>query len=117
MEPLLVVIVVLAVWLLVWPGLQEYLWGVESVFRILFVIVSLTPLGLVMGMPFPLGLRAVASWEGQQVALAWAVNGVLSVIGSILAVALAIRFGFSAVLLAGGVAYGLSAVAAYLVSE
>jgi hypothetical protein len=49
--------------------------------------------------------------------LAWAVNGVLSVIGSILAVALAIRFGFSAVLLAGGVAYGLSAVAAYLVSE
>ena len=117
MEPLLVVIVVLAVWLLVWPGLQEYLWGVESVFRILFVIVSLTPLGLVMGMPFPLGLRAVASWAGQQVALAWAVNGVLSVIGSILAVALAIRFGFSAVLLAGGVAYGLSAVAAYLVSE
>jgi hypothetical protein len=50
-------------------------------------------------------------------ALAWAVNGLLSVAGSLLAVTLAIQFGFSTVLLAGSVACGLAAVAAALASD
>lgn len=114
---LLVVIGMLALWLLLWPDLQAPFKGTEPGMRLLIVIASLVPLGLVMGMPFPLGLRTVAGWGRQQVALAWAVNGVMSVVGSVLAVALAIQFGFSIVLLAGGLAYGLSAVAAAMLSE
>lgn len=44
-------------------------------------------------------------------------NGRLSVAGSLLAVTLAIQFGFSTVLLAGSVTYGLAAVAAALASD
>jgi hypothetical protein len=47
------------------------------------------------------------------VALAWTVNGLMSVVGSVLAVALAILFGFSTVLLAAAIAYALSALATF----
>lgn len=113
-RPLLAVLVVLALWLLLWPGVQDLFVSARPLLRILVVSASLLPLGLVMGMPFPLGLRAVGAADERQVALAWAVNGVMSVVGSVLAVTLAILFGFSTVLLVGGVAYGLSAVAAGL---
>jgi hypothetical protein len=113
-QPLLAVVVILALWLLLWPRMQDQFTGARLFLRILIVIAGLLPLGLVMGMPFPLGLRAAAAWGPQQVALAWAINGVMSVAGSILAVAVAIQFGFSTVLLAGGIAYGLAATAAFL---
>jgi hypothetical protein len=108
------VIMLLALWLLLWPRIQDQATGAQLSARILVVIACVAPLGLVMGMPFPLGLRAVAAWGRQQVALAWAVNGVLSVAGSVLAVTLATQLGFSAVLLAGGMAYGLAAASAVL---
>ncbi len=115
--PLLAVIVVLALWLLFWPLLQDQFVGAALSRRGLVVILTLLPLGLVLGMPFPQGLRAVAAWGQQQVALAWAVNGVMSVAGSVLAVTLAILSGFSTVLMAGGVAYGVAALAVLLLRQ
>jgi hypothetical protein len=112
--PALVVIVILALWLLLWPRIQDQALGAGVPTRILVVMASLAPLGLAMGMPFPLGLRAAAAWGQRQVALAWAVNGVLSVAGSVLAVTLATQFGFSIVLFAGGAAYAVAAAAAAL---
>jgi len=114
LQPLLALFVMLALWLLLWPAMRNQFMGEQLWLRILIVIASLMPVGLVMGMPFPLGLRVVANWQRQQVALAWAVNGVMSVVGSVLAITLAIQFGYSTVLLAGGIAYGLAAVAALL---
>jgi hypothetical protein len=108
------VIILLAMWLLLWPRIQDQALGAQPLVRILIVMATLAPLGFVMGMPFPLGLRAVAARGRRQVALAWAVNGVLSVAGSLLAVTLATQFGFSKVLLAGGVAYVMVAAAAAL---
>lgn len=107
--PLLVIIVLLAVWLLLWPWLRAQFEGAQLLTRVLVVVIMLLPLGLVMGMPFPLGLQGVAVAGKRQVALAWAVNGVMSVVGSVLAVSLAILWGFTAVLLVGGVAYGVAA--------
>ncbi|MAT99223.1 MAG: hypothetical protein CL608_18940 [Anaerolineaceae bacterium] len=108
-KPLLAIIVVLALWLLLWPRVQGAFIAAPVLVRTLVVIATLLPLGLVMGMPFPLGLRAVAVGGEGQVALAWAVNGVMSVVGSVLAVAVAILWGFTAVLLIGGLAYGIVA--------
>lgn len=114
MAPLLMVIVFLALWLLLWPVLETQFLGMSPYIRVLIVIITIIPLGLVMGIPFPLGLQEVAGWDKRQVALAWSVNGLMSVLGSIFAVALAIQFGFTYVLLIGGAAYGLAAVATYL---
>ena len=49
-------------------------------------------------MTFAYGLRVTNDYEPQLTAWAWAVNGCLSVIGSILSVVVSMNFGFSAVL-------------------
>ncbi len=68
----------------------------------------LAPLGFLMGMPFPMGMR----WAGLQkpgvVPWLWGVNGVTSVMGSAMGIALAIHIGFRAVLLIGAGIYGLA---------
>lgn len=62
----------------------------------------------------PLGLRAVAAhteFAHEYVAWSWAVNGVASVIGSVLSTILAMTFGFRVVI---GVALGAYVVALLL---
>lgn len=104
---------ILLLWMLLWPGLSQSLLGADLMLRLLSVMLSLLPLALLMGMPFALGLRAVGTISTQQVALAWAVNGVATVLGTVGAVTLAILSGFNAVLLAGAAAYLLAAVFAH----
>ncbi len=60
--------------------------------------------GVLMGVPFPLGLRRLARSEGG-VAWAWAANGVASVVGASAAVLLAMEVGSRGVLLAGAACY------------
>jgi hypothetical protein len=94
-------------WLL--PGLFALSLGLPLGLRLAETIVVLAPLGLLMGMPFPLGIRwlerAGPSGAGL-VAWAWGVNGAASVVSSVLAALLALSFGFSAVLVAGALCYG-----------
>jgi len=74
-------------------------------------VVLLCPLGLLMGMPFTLGIRALHRREPRVVPWAWGINGTLSVLGAVLAAMLSIRFGFTVALLAGQLAYLLALVA------
>ena len=64
------------------------------------------PLGFVMGIPFPTGLRLLKTLDPERVAAVWAVNGAFSVVGSVLAMALAMTAGFTAVILTGALLYG-----------
>ena len=56
------------------------------------------PLGFVMGMPFPLGIRYAATHARPLLPWIWSLNGYASVLGSVLSVVLAIQIGFTAVL-------------------
>jgi hypothetical protein len=112
--PALGVALLALVWLTAWPLLSQGLLVAPLLPRMLVVVASLSPLAVLMGMPFPLGLRAVSHAGERHVALAWAVNGVMSVVGSAGAVTLAILAGFSRVLLLGLVAYALAALLARL---
>ena len=67
-------------------------------------------LGLGLGMPFPLGLRAVGRSHGALVPLVWGVNGLASVLGGLTTAAGAKAFGFQAVILCGALAYIVAAV-------
>jgi hypothetical protein len=77
------------------------LWG-----RLAVAVVTLAPLGLLMGVPFPKGLALVGQDSPALVAWAWGVNGAVSVVASILAALLALSFGFSVVLVLGAACYG-----------
>jgi hypothetical protein len=73
-------------------------------------VIVLAPLGLVMGMFFPLGIRRAEEVHEDLVPWAWGINGCASVTGSVLAVVLAMSYGFAQVwmmsvaIYAGGVA-------------
>ena len=69
-----------------------------------------------MGIPFPLGLRFVGQFEhgDHHVVLGWAVNGVMTVVGSATAVAVALLAGFSSVLLVGAGAYLVAGLVAFV---
>ena len=75
--------------------------------------VFLVPLGLAMGLPFPAGLRSFASapaaefpaQENNAVEWAWAMNASSSVMGSVLAMVIAIHFGLNVTLACGAAAY------------
>jgi len=69
----------------------------------------LLPLGLALGMPFPLTLRLASAVLPGDIALFWSVNALFSVVGSVLAAAIAVQVGFGAVLLIGALCYGLVA--------
>ena len=106
-------------WLLVLAGVAlAYPWFLARLFavtiawrlfaRCVVAAISLAPLGFLLGLPLPLGIRVLRERAAQLVPWAWAVNGCASVVGSILAALGAVSFGFSRVLVAGALAYGLA---------
>jgi len=82
-------------------GLPE--WG-----RIALTILIIAPLGFLMGLPFAGGLSVVESRDSSLVPWAWAINGTFSVISSILAVMIALSWGFPAVFWLGALAYAIA---------
>jgi hypothetical protein len=83
-----------------WPT-----WG-----RILIATAMLAPVSLLLGMPFAYGIRLVNHSNPTIIPWAWAVNGCMTVVGSILTVILSMNYGFNVVLIGAIVVY----VAAFL---
>ncbi len=111
--PLLAVVAVLVAYVWLLPQLLPRLVGLAFSVKLLVSGLLLVPLGFAMGMPFPSGLRAlardsVAVSTGNTVEWAWAMNAAASVLGSALAMVLAIRFGLNVTLACGAAAYLLA---------
>ncbi len=84
--------------------------------RIAITFILLFPLGLLMGMPFPLGLRVVGNLLKAGVPFYWGLNGITSVFGSIAAVIVGLGLGFTFATLAGSASYLLAAICAIALS-
>jgi hypothetical protein len=78
--------------------------------RIVTAAAILMPLGILLGMPLPGGMRMLAAGRPEIVPWGWGINGAFSVIGATLAVFIAMNWGFSVTLLAAATVY-LSAAA------
>lgn len=85
--------------------LLRTLLGLPIAARMLATPIIIAPMGLLLGMPFPLGVRMLADSKKSLIPWAWAVNGCASVIGSILPAILALSLGFSKVFLVAGFTY------------
>jgi hypothetical protein len=116
--PLALIVAALLLYVFILPGVLNALVGWSFVAKLLVSGVILVPLGFVMGMPFPTGLRALASipvpefpatvgspTNQNAVEWAWAMNAASSVLGSVLAMAIAIQFGLNATLTCGAISY------------
>jgi len=121
--PLTAIIAALLVYVFVLPASLEALVGVPFALKLGFSALFLIPLGFAMGMPFPTGLRALASSpapefpasqrnapEENTVEWAWAMNAASSVLGSVLAMVIAIQFGLNLTLASGAAAYLLALI-------
>jgi spermidine synthase len=117
--PLLLVIVTLLADVFFLPSRLAALVGMDFGYRLVVSGVLLIPLGFVMGMPFPTGLRALASLPAPEfpagdnasdnaVEWAWAMNAAASVLGSVSAMVIAIQFGLTVTLACGAGAYLLA---------
>jgi hypothetical protein len=115
------------------PHLLGALVGLPFTVKLLISAALLVPLGLAMGMPFPSGLRALSGASATSaverdetrisrknrrakkghtmkpsqgaVEWAWAMNAASSVLGSVLAMVIALQFGLNITLACGAVAY------------
>jgi spermidine synthase/MFS family permease len=96
-------------WTMGWP-----LWA-----RVLLTLLSLYPIGLQIGVPFATGLRYLENYYPRFIPWAWGVNGLTSVMASILAILIAMRTGFTAVIVLGSLTYilGYLAIRRHLQTE
>ncbi len=78
--------------------------------RILITLLSISPPAIVMGMFFPLAMAPAQRWMADRVGWLWAINGALSVTGSVLAMVCSLAFGISGTLMLGTGAYFLAAI-------
>jgi spermidine synthase len=116
--PLTFIAGVLLLYVFILPGLLNMLMGLPFKTKLMVSAVLLVPLGFAMGMPFPTGLQTLASipvpefpaaskseFQENAVEWAWAMNAGSSVLGSVLAMVIAIQFGLNVTLACGAGAY------------
>jgi spermidine synthase len=119
--PLLAIVACILAYVFLLPALLSALVGEDFSLKLAISGALLVPLGFAMGMPFPAGLRVLAKegsgriapeefFEADSIEWAWAMNAAASVLGSGLAIVLAMCFGLSITLACGAGAYCLAAI-------
>jgi hypothetical protein len=106
--PLAIIVAAILLYVFALPRLLAGLVGLPFAAKLLLSGALLLPLGFLMGMPFPSGLRALPAAGGTTIEWAWAMNAAASVLGSVLAMVIAIQFGLTVTLVCGSVAYALA---------
>lgn len=76
--------------------------------RILISVGLIAPLAFAMGMPFPTGLRQLSIQANGLVPWAWGMNGVFSVVGSVLVIIVSMLSDFTVATVTASVFYGLA---------
>jgi hypothetical protein len=91
--------------------------GSATTARILIAVGLLFPLGLFMGMPFPLGMKLASTKSASVTPWLWGINGATSVCASVIAVVIALNSGISASFWTGFACYCAALVAFVWISR
>jgi hypothetical protein len=84
---------------------MRQLMGLPLEMRWLVTVLAVAPLALLMGMPFPTGLRILQQLDESVRPWAWGINSCATVIGSILCVLLSIHIGFTGTIFTAAAIY------------
>lgn len=107
--PLLLIAAGVCSYLVLLPAVLHATIGASFILKLLLSGLLIIPLGFLMGMPFPTGLRALDEAQDRRVEWAWALNAAASVLGSVSAMIIAIHFGLNVTLVCGALAYVVAA--------
>ncbi len=102
----LAVIVIATIYLLSLDQIIRFLLPFSLEWRILSTFILLFPLGFFAGIPFPSGIRLLKN-DGGNIPVAWGINGVTSVFGSVLATVIGVAVGFHIALIISMFAYSI----------
>ena len=91
------------------PWVFEAAQGWSTAARLAVALALLGPIGFFLGMPFPLGLKALGARAPSLVPWAWGINACASVVSASLATFIALHIGFTPVLGCALVLYALAA--------
>ena len=101
----LIVAIMVVVYILALPSIFAATLSYSEPVRFLISFALILPLGFLMGVPFPTLLGYIKQESENDAAWMWCINGGFSVLAGILALVVAMFFGFNAVLLMGALAY------------
>lgn len=104
---LLALVLLFNLYIFALPAVLTAAMTVPILLRCLLATLLLAPLGLLMGMPLPLGMRLFHQ-DGTGVPWSWGINSATSVLGALLAVVMAMNFGLNVTLLCGEGIYALA---------
>ena len=90
---------------LVVSSILSALVGLPLAAKVALAVTLIAPLGLLMGMPFPVGLQRLEEWHAPSVRWAWSLNAASSVLGSVGSLVFAIYLGLVQTLIIGGLFY------------
>ncbi|MBN1164635.1 MAG: hypothetical protein JXB45_08655 [Candidatus Krumholzibacteriota bacterium] len=93
--------------------LIRYTIGFSLLFRIILFVVLIGPAAFLMGTAFPSGIRLVGQEHRNSIPWVWALNGGASVMGSVLAMTVAMVYGYMLTLIIGGTCYLVALGATY----
>jgi hypothetical protein len=113
--PLVVLLAVLIASGILTPEVIDRFEASTSTVRILAAALILAPMGLVMGMPFPIGMMVASLRPDSPTVFFWGINGAASVCASVLAVAIALAWGIGASFWIGCLSYTAAIAALSLV--
>jgi hypothetical protein len=116
---LFLLLCILTLWAAIYlPDFLLSNYGLELGTRKVLSVGLLAAPSLLMGMFLPLGIsRLVQINKEGSVPLAWAINGFFSVMGSAIAIVIAVFFGFTTLLISAMIAYSMTAAGILLLKE
>ena len=94
------------------PFLQN-ITGLSIGLKLVISAITIAVPSLLMGIPFPMGLRLLSGIEEKNIPWAWAINSCVSVISAALATLLAVETGFTIVMISSGLDYAVCLLAIY----
>jgi spermidine synthase len=103
---ILVLCTVMIIYIYGLPIMFDTFLGISGMVRGVITVVLIMPLGILMGMAFPLGIRLLEQDGKTMIPWVWGVNGACSVMGSIVAWGLSLNFGYTMTLWMATAVYG-----------
>ena len=87
---------------------QHFLLSLPLTFTLILTSLYLAPLGILLGIPFPMALKTIGLKDKNIITWAWTLNAFASVLASIIAALIALLSNFSVVIFSSTIAYFLA---------
>jgi hypothetical protein len=102
----LIIAVLSIAYIFILPALFNATLNLSLILRFSLAFMFIFPLGFLMGIPFPTFLQSSKHESENDAAWMWCINGTFSMLAGVLAIVIAMTYGFSIVLILGAVIYG-----------